>query len=57
MRRPHGNEAESRMNEAEATLTRRRQAIGLLLIAGAILAAAVLRAPAHVLFPAGWWRF
>ena len=52
-----GNETAPRMNEAEATLTRRRQAVGLLLIAGAILLAAVLRAPAHVLFPPGWWRF
>ncbi len=54
MRRPL---SEPRLNEAEITLTRRRQAVGLLLIAAAILAAAVLRAPAHVLFPAGWWRF
>ncbi len=42
---------------AEASLTRRRQALGLLLLAGLILLVAVLRAPAHTLFPAGWWRF
>ena len=54
MRKPIG---EPHLNEVEAALTRRRQAVGLLLIAGAILAVAVLRAPAHVLFPAGWWRF
>ncbi len=41
----------------EAQLTRRRQAMGLLLLAGAILVLVLLRAPAHVLFPAGWWRF
>ncbi len=38
-------------------LTRRRQAVGLVLIAAAILLLAVLRAPAHALFPPGWWRF
>ena len=41
----------------EAALTRRRQAVGLLLLAGGILLVTVLRAPAHVLFPTGWWRF
>lgn len=45
------------IREREATLTRRRQAIGLLLLAGLILLFALLRAPAHVLFPTGWWRF
>ena len=41
----------------ETALTRRRQAVGLLLLAGGILLVTVLRAPAHVLFPTGWWRF
>ena len=41
----------------EAALTRRRQAVGLLLLAGGILLVMVLRAPAHTLFPTGWWRF
>ena len=40
-----------------AALTRRRQAIGLLLLALAILIVVLLRAPAHFLFPTGWWRF
>lgn len=40
-----------------AVLARRRQALGLLLIAGAILLAVLVRAPEHVLFPVGWWRF
>lgn len=43
--------------KAEAALARRRQAYGLLLLAGLILLAMLLRAPAHVLFPTGWWRF
>ncbi len=41
----------------EAALTRRRQALGLLLLAFLILAIVLYRAPAHWLFPAGWWRF
>ncbi len=57
MQRPGFDPAEARLNEAKITLARRRQAIGLLLIAAVILIAAVLRAPAHVLFPPGWWRF
>jgi hypothetical protein len=36
---------------------RKRQAVGLLLIAAAILAVALLRANLHTLFPQGWWRF
>ena len=40
-----------------AALARRRQALGLLLLAAAILALVLLRAPAHILFPPGWWRF
>jgi hypothetical protein len=39
------------------TLVRRRQTVGLVLIAAVILLVALLRAPAHVLFPPGWWRF
>jgi hypothetical protein len=35
---------------------RRRQVIGLLLIAGVLLAIAMLRAPQHTVFPAGWWH-
>ena len=41
----------------EEALARRRQVWGLLLIAAFILALVLLRAPAHVLFPPGWWRF
>lgn len=43
--------------EQQIALTRRRQALGLVLIAGLILLVALLRAPAHWLFPTGWWRF
>ncbi|MBW4026457.1 hypothetical protein [Acidipila rosea] len=35
---------------------RRRQIAGLLLVAGVILAVALLRADPHVLFAPGWWR-
>jgi len=35
---------------------RRRQVYGLLLIAAAILAIALLRANLHDIFPRGWWR-
>ncbi|HVW77937.1 MAG TPA: hypothetical protein VHB45_10005 [Alloacidobacterium sp.] len=35
---------------------RRRQVIGLLLIAAVLLLIAVLRAPAHTIFPRGWWH-
>ena len=41
----------------EEALARRRQVWGLVLIAAVILALVLLRAPAHVLFPPGWWRF
>ena len=44
-------------SEAAQALARRRQALGLVLIALFILLAALLRAPAHLLFPPGWWRF
>jgi hypothetical protein len=36
---------------------RKRQVYGLLLIAAAILAVALLRANPHNVFPRGWWRF
>lgn len=35
---------------------RKRQMYGLLLIAAAILAVAMLRANLHDVFPRGWWR-
>ena len=35
---------------------RRRQARGLLLIAGAVLIASVLRAGVHRVFTVGWWH-
>jgi hypothetical protein len=35
---------------------RRRQVLGLLLIAGALLIVALLRAPRHFVFPHGWWH-
>jgi hypothetical protein len=36
---------------------RKRQISGLLLVAAAILAVALLRANLHGVFPHGWWRF
>ncbi len=36
---------------------RRRQLIGILLIAAAILAITLVRADWHDLFPPGWWRW
>jgi len=35
---------------------RRNQAIGLLLVAGAVLAYRLLHTPPGWLFPPGWWR-
>lgn len=35
---------------------RKRQVYGLLLIAAAILAVALVRANLHDVFPHGWWR-
>jgi hypothetical protein len=35
---------------------RRRQVFGLLLIAAVVLTIALLRAPAHTVFPQGWWH-
>jgi len=37
-------------------LFRRNQMLGLLLLAGAILAFGMLRAPKGWLFPPGWWK-
>ena len=48
---------ERRTRTGHAEMTRRRQALGLVLIAAAILVLVLLRMPAHVLFPPGWWRF
>jgi hypothetical protein len=42
------------MNKEQAY--RRRQIFGLLLIAGALLTIALLRAPEHSIFPQGWWH-
>jgi hypothetical protein len=35
---------------------RKRQIVGLLLIAGVILGIALFRAPAGAVFPHGWWH-
>jgi hypothetical protein len=42
------------MNRAQEY--RKRQIIGLLLIAGVILGIAILRAPSGIIFPHGWWH-
>ncbi len=42
---------------AETALAGWRQVIGMLVVALLILAVVVMRAPAHWLFPQGWWRF
>jgi hypothetical protein len=36
---------------------RRRQILGILLIAAVILLIAFLRADRHGIFPRGWWRW
>lgn len=41
----------------ERNRLRRRQIIGILLVAAAILVFALLRANKHALFPQGWWRW
>ncbi len=43
--------------EREAALARRRQGIGLVLLAAVILIVVLLRAEKAWVFPAGWWRF
>jgi hypothetical protein len=35
---------------------RKKQVYGLLLIAAVVLVVALLRAPAHTVFPVGWWH-
>jgi len=42
--------------EAQRLAFHRNQAIGLLLLAGAVLAYRLLRTPAGWALPAGWWR-
>ena len=42
--------------EAQRLLFRRNQALGLLLLAAAVLAYRLLRTPAGWIFPHGWWR-
>jgi len=42
--------------EEQRRLFRRNQAIGLLLIALAVLIYRLLRTPSGWIFPAGWWR-
>lgn len=41
----------------QRNLLRRRQVIGILLVAAAILVFTLLRANWHDLFPQGWWRW
>ncbi|HTW49264.1 MAG TPA: hypothetical protein VMD92_15025 [Acidobacteriaceae bacterium] len=36
---------------------RRRQILGILLIAAVLLLIAFLRADRHAIFPHGWWRW
>ena len=43
--------------EREQNRLGRRQVIGILLIAAAILIFTLLRANWHDLFPQGWWRW
>jgi hypothetical protein len=35
---------------------RKRQIIGLLIVAAAVLTIALLRVRAHTVFPRGWWH-
>jgi hypothetical protein len=42
--------------EEQHRLFRRNQAIGLLLVAAAVLAWRLTQTPAGWLFPPGWWR-
>jgi hypothetical protein len=54
----YATELERTQRRAEQRrLFRRNQAIGLLLLAAAVLAWGMLRAPQGWLFPPGWWRF
>lgn len=42
--------------EAQRLLFRRNQAVGLLLLAAAVLVYRLLHTPAGWIFPQGWWR-
>jgi hypothetical protein len=41
----------------ESAKLRRRQVVGILIIAAAILAFTLMRADWRGIFPAGWWRW
>jgi hypothetical protein len=45
------------LSDEETGRLRRRQVMGILLIAAAILVYALVRANGHDIFPPGWWRF
>jgi len=47
---------EQARREAQKHVFRRNQAIGLLVIAAAVLTYRLLHTPAGWIFPAGWWR-
>lgn len=49
-------DAEAR-RRAQRRLFERNQMLGLLLVAAAVIAWGMLRAPKGWLFPPGWWRF
>ena len=54
----HQEEREAADRRAEQRqLFRRNQMLGLLLVAAAVLAWGMLRAPKGWLFPPGWWKF
>ena len=61
MAQPEKNhQAELEADEQRAkqgNLFRRNQMLGLLLVAAAVLAWGMLRAPKGWLFPPGWWKF
>jgi hypothetical protein len=46
----------SKTQASTAKEFRKRQIFGLLLVAAVILVIALLRAPAHSVFPHGWWH-
>jgi hypothetical protein len=53
----YGKEQErSARRDEQRALFRRNQAIGLLLVAAAVLGWRLLYTPAGWLFPPGWWR-
>lgn len=54
--RQAAREAEERRAQQQR-LFHRNQMLGLLLLAAAVLAWGMLRAPHGWLFPPGWWRF